>query len=258
MLDTLETRVIQQVQAGFPGAIEFLQALVRQPSLLGSERGAQGVVRQRLQHAGLEPEEWDLDVAALQHHPRFGPLDLDYSGRPNVTARWPAQGTGGRSLILNGHIDVVSPEPLANWVHDPWGAVVEDNWLYGRGAADMKAGIAAMLLAVEAVRGAGLGLCGDVILESVIEEECTGNGTLACGLRGLRADAALIPEPMHLGACIGTVGVFWFRVRTVGEGQAAGGRRQGGQRHRADVSNCGRPATAGARPERRRAAGTIQ
>jgi acetylornithine deacetylase len=81
----------------------------------------------------------------------------------------------------------------------------------------MKAGIAAYLLAVESVRAAGVQLRGDLILESVIEEECTGNGTLACGVRGLRADAAIITEPHRLEACLSTMAVVWFRVRTSGQ-----------------------------------------
>jgi acetylornithine deacetylase len=78
-----------------------------------------------------------------------------------------------------------------------------------------------MLLAVQAVKAAGVGLRGDVILESVIEEECSGNGTLACGVRGLRADAAIIPEPEGLTASLSAAGVFWFRVRVQGRGSHA-------------------------------------
>jgi acetylornithine deacetylase len=134
-----------------------------------------------------------------------------------VTAIWKAVAPGGKSVVFNGHIDVVSPEPLLNWSHDPFGAEIEKDWMYGRGAADMKAGVAAMILAVEAVRAAGIGLRGDVILESVIEEECTGNGTLACVLRGLKGEAAIVPESHGLTASLATVGVIWFRVRTRGQ-----------------------------------------
>jgi acetylornithine deacetylase len=158
-----------------------------------------------------------LDVKTLRQHPSFGPLDLSYQARPNVTAVWRADAPGGKSIIFNGHTDVVSAEPLVNWTHDPFGAEIVGEWMYGRGAADMKGGVAAMILAVEAVRSAGVSLRGDVILEAVIEEECTGNGTLACVLKGLKADTAIIPEAHGLTASLSTVGVIWFRVKTRGQ-----------------------------------------
>jgi len=210
-LDAVEKRVITEVDQRFEDTISFLRKLVREPSVLGNEAGAQEVVFARLHELGLHPEKWDLDLEVLRGHPAFGPLELSYINRPNVTAIWRAAEPIGRSLILNGHIDVVSPEPLANWSHDPWGGDIEGDWLYGRGAGDMKAGISATLLAVEAVRAAGIRLGGDVVLESVIEEECTGNGTLACGLRGLLA------EPHFQEACLATMDVIWFRVRTKGQ-----------------------------------------
>lgn len=211
-----EKAVLDQVDRRFDDSVAFLRQLVRQPSTLGNELGVQKVIYQRLQELGLEPAIWDLDLDLLRDHPSFGPLQIDYTARPNVTAILPAAAPGGHSLILNGHIDVVSAEPLANWTHDPFGAEIDGDWMFGRGAADMKAGVAAMILAVQAVRAAGIGLRGDVTLETVIEEECTGNGTLACALAGLTADAALIPEPHALEASQATVGVIWFRVRTRG------------------------------------------
>ncbi|MBI5878200.1 MAG: ArgE/DapE family deacylase [Chloroflexi bacterium] len=214
--NSLERKVVSIVDARFDDTIDFLRALVQQPSVLGRERGVQDVVYRRLQSIGLPAEMWDLDLDALKQHPSFGPLDLSYKDRPNVTAVWPAAASGGHSLILNGHIDVVSPEPLANWTHDPYGAQIEGEWMYGRGANDMKSGIAAMLLAVEAARASGAGLRGAVTIESVIEEECTGNGSLACALRGLTADAALVTEPTRMTADHATIGVIWFRVRTRG------------------------------------------
>ena len=95
----------------------------------------------------------------------------------------------GRSLILNGHVDVVSPEPRAQWARDPFVAHVEDDWLYGRGAADMKCGLAAMAGAVKGLREMGLAPHAPVHLQSVVEEECTGNGALQTILAGYTADA---------------------------------------------------------------------
>jgi acetylornithine deacetylase len=215
-LTAVEKAVLEQVDRRFDDTVAFLRQLVQQPSTLGNERGVQQVVFRRLEAIGLQPSMWDLDLDLLRDHPSFGPLQIDYTDRPNVTAVLPAAEPGGRSLILNGHIDVVSAEPLANWTHDPYGAEIDGDWMVGRGAADMKAGVAAMILAVEAVRMVGVGLRGDVTVESVIEEECTGNGTLACALAGFTADAALVPEPHALEASQATVGVIWFRVRTRG------------------------------------------
>ena len=212
----LEERVLSEVDGRFDASLDWLASLVRQPSILGNEQGVQELVFARMNALGLAAEKWDLDLELLRGHPAFGPLDCSYDNRPNVTARWPAAEPGGRSLILNGHVDVVGEGARSAWTRSPWEPAVEGDWMYGRGAADMKAGVAAMLLAVEALRGAHCELRGDVILESVIEEECTGNGTLACALRGLRADAALLPECSGLNASLATVGVIWFRVRVLG------------------------------------------
>ena len=110
---------------------------------------------------------------------------------------WSGAGDG-RSITLNGHIDVVDPGPLEDWSVDPWGGEVRDGYLYGRGATDMKAGLAQMLWAVRALQHAGITLRGDVVLQSVLEEETTGNGTLACCQRGYRSDAAILGEPTGL------------------------------------------------------------
>jgi acetylornithine deacetylase len=196
-------------------AVAFLQALVREPSTLGNERGAQDLVYRKLRSLGIETVMWEPSLELLRRHRAFAPTEWIYLGRPNVTGVIRGTG-GGRSLVLNGHIDVVSPEPLWGWTRNPWGAEVVDGRLYGRGAADMKGGIAMMLLAVEGVLAAGAPLAGDLHVETVIEEECTGNGTLACRLRGPRVDAAIIPEPHALSAVVATMGVLWFRVRVRG------------------------------------------
>jgi acetylornithine deacetylase len=125
-------------------------------------------------------------------------------------------------LILNCHIDVVSPEPLAMWKHEPFGAEIESGRLYGRGSADMKGGVAASLAALDAFRACELDVGGRLIFESVIEEEAGGSGgTLACFLRGYRADAMLVPEPQPKIA-ISHVGVLYFRIRVFGHSAHAG------------------------------------
>jgi len=185
--------------------------LVRIPSTLGNERLAQEFIRDRAIAAGLETELWDVDPDALRLDPRFA---LAYDGaelRPNVTGV--VRGSGeGRSFALSGHIDVVSPEPVHLWRHDPWGGVVEAGRLYGRGALDMKGGLIAALHAIHAIHEAGVALRGDIFFESVIEEECTGNGMLAARLRGEPVDAALIPEITQEEVHVATVGVLWFEL----------------------------------------------
>ncbi len=209
-----EVKVLNTIDCLYEEMVTFLQELVRQPSTLGKERPAQETVYRKLKSLGLPVDLWEPRFSDLCAHPAFAPVEWDYNGRPNVTAVLPGVG-GGRSLVLNGHIDVVSPEPLWAWSHDPWGAEIVGNRMYGRGAADMKGGIAMMVSVIEALIRSGVTLKGNVYLETVIEEECGGNGTLACRLRGHAADAtaAIVTEDTNLNLMIGEMGVMWFRVR---------------------------------------------
>lgn len=204
---------------------EILARLVEKPTTLGNEEPGQAVMREAMREIGLDPVDVPMDAAALREHPLASPFDWDVDGKANVVARWATGGReGGSSLILNGHIDVVSPEPLSQWSRDPFVAHVEDDWLSGRGAADMKCGLAAILGAVKGLRRAGLHPHAPVTLESVVEEECTGNGTLQTLLAGYAADAAVIAEPYGSSITTSQVGVLWFQVKIEGiAGHAAGG-----------------------------------
>ncbi|MFQ5829476.1 MAG: ArgE/DapE family deacylase [Candidatus Methylomirabilia bacterium] len=211
-------RVSEIVDKQREACLEFLQELVRHPSVLGHEASVQDVMARTFRQMGLHTEVFDPDLSVINSLPGFSPVEWSYQGRPCVVGVWRSPTRHGRSLILNGHVDVVSPEPLGLWTRDPWGGALEGDRLYGRGTADMKAGVAAMVFAVKAIQAAGVQLDGDLILQSVLEEECTGNGTLACLARGYRADAALIPEPFNLAAVAAQVGVMWLRVRVIGRG----------------------------------------
>ena len=204
---------------------EILARLVEKPTVLGNEEPGQAVMREAIREIGLEPVDVPMDAATLRAHPLGSPFDWDVEGKANVVARWATGGReGGSSLILNGHIDVVSPEPLSQWHRDPFVAHVEEDWLSGRGAADMKCGLAAILGAVKGLRRAGLHPHAPVTLESVVEEECTGNGTLQTLLAGYAADAAVITEPYGSSITTSQVGVLWFQVKIEGiAGHAAGG-----------------------------------
>jgi acetylornithine deacetylase len=134
---------------------------------------------------------------------------MPYEGRRSLVATI-GDGTGP-SVLLNGHVDVVSAEPLERWTKEPFGAEVADGRMYGRGACDMKGGVAAMLLGVEAALAAGE-LRGKIVYQSVIEEECGGNGALAAVQEGPSADATLIAEPTDGGMDLVAVGVIWARI----------------------------------------------
>jgi acetylornithine deacetylase len=198
------------VEQGLPSAVSFLQDLVRVPSLLGNEQPAQRLVEERLRDLGFAVRSVEPDAAALAEHPDSGIPLLPYAGRRCLVGTLSAEG-GSRSLLLNGHVDVVSAAPEDRWTKPPFGAEIEDGRLYGRGACDMKGGIAAMLLAVEAALAAGP-LPGTVVYQSVIEEECGGNGALAACLAGPPADAVVIAEPTNGSMDLVAPGVIWARI----------------------------------------------
>ncbi len=218
-MDKHEKKLITSVQALESDIIDFTCRLVSQPSTLGNEPSVLATMESELKRLGLGPERVAIDPKVLAHHPGFAPVPWDYKGRYNVVAKRAADGEGGRSALFNGHLDVVSPEPVDRWDHDPFAPVVKDGWIYGRGAGDMKAGVSAMTYAVTAFENAGMGLKGPVTIETVIEEECSGNGALACRQAGLDGDAVLIPEPFGPAILTAQVGVTWFRVTLDGKPQ---------------------------------------
>ncbi len=113
-------------------------------------------MRAAFSELGLEPLDVPLDRAVLADHPGAAPFSWDVAGKSNVVATWePAAPADGRSLILNGHIDVVSPEPVSLWSSAPFTARRDGDWLYGRGAGDMKSGLAAMVGALRGLRRLG-------------------------------------------------------------------------------------------------------
>lgn len=208
--------ILAEVDRGFDRQLAFTRALVRHPSLRGREQTAQEAVHAALSERGYTVDRWRIDVEEIRGHPGFSPVDVSYETAINVVATHAPGTTRGRSLILNGHVDVVPPGPLDMWTRSPWEAQIEGDWLYGRGAGDMKAGLVANICALDAIRRAGFEPAATVYLQSVTEEECTGNGALAALVRGYRADAALIPEPSGHALVRGNVGVLWFRVRVRG------------------------------------------
>jgi acetylornithine deacetylase len=220
-MDATERRVIEQVERNWEREVEFLRGMVRRPSTLGNEALVQRFVAQELEKMGLETDVWEINHAEIARLPGYSPVEWSFAGRPNVAATWKSSSASGRSLVLNGHVDVVPATPEHHWTHDPWGGEISDGLMYGRGAADMKSGVAAMIYAVRALREAGVQLTGDVTLETVIEEECTGNGALAARARGYGADAAIIPEPLGQTALEAQVGVMWARVTVRGRGAHA-------------------------------------
>jgi acetylornithine deacetylase len=216
----MDEEILAAVAAEQAAMVELLRELVAEPTLLGREAPGQAVMRRAFERLGLEPFEVPLDAAALERHPAGAPFSWEIVGKANVLADW---GDGdGRSLILNGHIDVVSPEPAGLWSGDPFAPRIDGEWMYGRGAGDMKAGLAAMVGAVRGLRRLGVRPRGRVQLQSVVEEECTGNGALACVLAGHTADAAIVTEPTSGAIWTAQVGVLWFQVRVTGKPAHAG------------------------------------
>lgn len=224
-IDDPRERVFAAVEELQPELVSFAGDLVAERSVLGEEAGAQSLVREKLEGLGLEVRSLEADeVEGIEDHPEFSDTGHSYDGRPNLLAT--REGVGdGRSLLFNGHVDVVPEGDPDQWSFDPYSGEVEDGNLLGRGASDMKGGVAAVLFALDALERAGIELQGDVMVESVIEEEAGGfGGTLATVLdreADERADAVVIPEPTDFDLWIANDGVSYVRVTVEGKGAHA-------------------------------------
>lgn len=214
--DNLRRRIEASVAEGFAEQVAFTQALVRYPSTRGTEHAIQDHLFCAMRERGLVVDRFEMDRAAISRHVGGGAVTAEHSAAPILVGIHRPAVEKGRSLILQGHVDVVPAGPADMWRQPPFEPVIEGDWLYGRGAGDMKAGHAANLFCLDALRRIGLEPAATVYVQSVVEEESTGNGALMTHLRGYKADAVLIPEPEDEKLVRANVGVLWFTVEVAG------------------------------------------
>jgi acetylornithine deacetylase len=243
-------------RAGESESIESLAKIVRIKSLTGEEGPAQEFIAERLRELGADvtiaepniellfrrfphvaqyPTHWQHDlVLPYDELPTLSALQasgladvLNYSGRPNVLGVIRGTG-GGRSLILNGHVDTVTIEPAASWTKAPFGAEIINGCMYGRGTSDMKGGLMAALMALTYLHRAGVRLKGDVFFHSVVNEEHAGNGTLDLVRWGPSADAAIVLEPTRNTISVSHPGGLYWQVEIPGIPRSPGARWKNG------------------------------
>jgi acetylornithine deacetylase len=207
-------------------AVRLLQELVRTPSVTGEE-GAVGVVVERaFSERSLVVDTWSATPEEMEPYVEHVGEQSSYENRPNVVGV--RRGSeGGRSILLNAHIDTVDPGDPAAWREDPLSGTVEGDLLYGRGSCDMKGGLVTHLLALDALSDLGLTLRGDVTVAATVGEENGGLGALSTLLRGYRADAALITEPTRLALVPAQGGSLVFRLKVPGRSAHAAARDEG-------------------------------
>ena len=204
-----------------------LQALVRIPSVTGSEEAVVRWAGDALRGTGMAVEAIDPDLATLRADPSWPGEEMPRSSLPVVVGR--AGRPGGRRLVLSGHLDVVPPGDPGAWTADPWAADTRDGMLYGRGSCDMKGGIASILAAVRTLSAAGGldRLPGELIVALVPSEEDGGQGTLAAIRAGAVGDMAIITEPTNLDVVVAHAGAITFRLTVPGRAAHASQRREG-------------------------------
>jgi acetylornithine deacetylase len=208
--------------------IDDLQTLVRIESVTGSEETVADWAAGALQELGLAVEVVRPDIETFRSDPAWPGEEMPRLSLPVVIGR-AGRASSGRRVILSGHLDVVPPGDPATWSVDPWAADIRGGRLYGRGACDMKGGVAAILAAVRALRAAGDldRLTGELLVVLVPSEEDGGQGTLAAIRSGATGDMAVITEPSRLDVVVAHAGAITFRLTVPGRAAHASQRREG-------------------------------
>lgn len=185
MKEDLHDKISQEVEAREAELMELLTALIAFPTVSPPARNTNEVqefIKGYLEDLGFHTDKWDV-----------------YPGDPNVVGVLPGESpTDFNSLIVNGHVDVAEVGDHSAWTESPFSAYLKDGYIYGRGVADMKGGIAASLLAIKILKELGITLQGDLQFQSVIGEEVGEAGTLACTERGYTADYAVVVDTSDL------------------------------------------------------------
>jgi acetylornithine deacetylase len=216
MTDPVRQKILDKVDASKDHAIKFLQDMVAIPSVTGDEAAIQKHMSGYLKKIGLDVDMWETDWEALKKHPGYRPVARGYENRPNIVATLKGTG-GGRSLLLNGHTDVIPVGNGEGWSDNPWSALIKNGRIYGRGSCDMKSGVASHVLAVQYLKELGLTPKGDVMINIVIDEEVSGHGTLDTVIRGYKADAGISGETSDLFVQPACIGRIWFEIEVQGK-----------------------------------------
>ena len=204
-----------------------LRELVAIPSITGSEEAVAAWSAEALRALGLAVDVVRPDPATIRTDADWPGEEMPRDTLPVVIGR--AGRSGGRRLILSGHLDVVPPGDPGTWTTDPWGGEIRDGALYGRGACDMKGGVASILAAVRALQADGDldRLAGELLVVLVPSEEDGGQGTLAAIRAGAVGDLAVITEPSALDVVVAHAGAITFRLTVPGRAAHASQRREG-------------------------------
>ena len=206
--------------------ILFIQTLVQSPSLANDEESVQKIIQNKLESLGLETKKVIVQFESIKNHPAFCDDGFSPDSRVNVIGQW-KNGDAAKSLILNGHVDVVPTGPETLWNESPWSGSVRDNRIYGRGSCDMKAGLASGIFAIQVLQAIGFKPKGNVMVQSVVGEESGGCGTLTNIVKGYSGDAAVILEPTSLKVCPIQSGALTFRLKIPGQATHAAMRWDG-------------------------------
>lgn len=204
-----------------------IQEVVRIQSVVGNEQEMQKYMKKKYEELNLNIYEFEPDFDKVSSHEAFIDSGIPFAGRQNLIGVYKGK-SKGKSLTIHGHVDVVSPEPHSNWSMDPWCGDIIGNKLYGRGSADMKAGLISNWFALKTLVDLGYPIAGDVQLHSVIEEEAGGGGgALACLEEGYVTDGYISTEPHNLNMTISHAGIMYFKVHVQGRTAHAGLAHEG-------------------------------
>ncbi len=213
-MDILKERIFQHIDAHKEEVVPLLQDMVRFDSVYLKEEEIQRYLADFFAAQGWEIDLWNPDIEEVSKHPSYSGYRENFDTSPVLVSTIKGTG-GGRSLIVNGHIDVV-PEGIG-WSYEPYGAVIDDGKIIGRGANDMKGGLAGAIMALKFLSELGIKLKGDIMIETVVDEEIGSAGSIAAAMRGYKADAAIVPEPSKYGIVPACAGSTFFRISVPGK-----------------------------------------
>ena len=215
-----EQDVLNWIDANQLLIVQFLQELIRIPSVTpwfgpskdeSKEAEVQKTIRDKLLELQAEVDTWETNIDDLENFKDKAGYypDHEFRGRPNQVATIHGSG-GGRSLLLTGHVDVVPAGE--GWTHHPFSGDIVDDEIFGRGAVDMKGGLVAMIMVMEAIKKCGYQLKGDVLIGTVVDEEAGGMGTLDLVAKGYRADGCILTEPTNMKVAPLCRGILWGKL----------------------------------------------